>query len=131
MKLHLTTAMDKQLITGYGIDLSMTWIEVNKKRYEHSVIVLPDEIITNWKVADFSSLSAQNFEAIALLNNTKLRLEVVLLGTGIKHQFVHPSLSLCLTEAGISLECMATAAACRTYNFLMAEGRTVAAALII
>ena len=36
-----------------------------------------------------------------------------------------------LTNANIGLECMDTAAACRTYNILMAEGRSVAAALIV
>ncbi len=131
MKLHLTTASDKQLITGYSKEIDNSWVEVNKIRYEHSVIVLPDEIITDWQVANFSSLSAENFEAILLLSNSKLRIEVVLLGTGNTHQFAHPRLSHCLTNAGISVEYMATDAACRTYNFLMAEGRAVAAALIV
>jgi uncharacterized protein len=36
-----------------------------------------------------------------------------------------------LIEANIGYEIMDTAAACRTYNILMAEGRNVAAALII
>ena len=35
------------------------------------------------------------------------------------------------TAANISLESLDTAAACRTYNILMAEGRHVAAALIL
>ncbi|MEY4730823.1 MAG: hypothetical protein RL020_1981, partial [Pseudomonadota bacterium] len=36
-----------------------------------------------------------------------------------------------LAAAGIGVEAMDTAAACRTYNVLLAEGRKVAAALII
>ncbi len=131
MKLHLTTANNKQLITGYGDEQGRGWLEVNKKRYEHSLIILPDEIITDWRVADFASLSSESFEAIAHLSSTKLKLEVVLLGTGSKHQFAHPRLSRALIDAGISVEYMATDAACRTYNFLMAEGRAVAAALIV
>ena len=131
MKLHLTTATDKQLITGYSNESTMPWVEVNKQRYEHSLIVLPNEILTNWQVADFSSLSAESFEFIARLSNTQFKLEVVLLGSGSQHRFAHPRLSRCLTDAGISVEYMATDAACRTYNFLMAEGRAVAAALII
>jgi uncharacterized protein len=35
-----------------------------------------------------------------------------------------------LIGAGIGVEVMATPAACRTYNVLLAEGRRVAAALI-
>ena len=38
---------------------------------------------------------------------------------------------LSLIQAGIGLEVMDTASACRTYNLLMAEGRRVLAALII
>ena len=139
MKLHLTQASDKKLITGYSYEqttilasqASHNWVEVNKKRFEQSLIVLPDAIISDWPVPDFASLKAEHFEAIAQLSTAQLKLEVVLLGTGYSHQFAHPRLSRALMEAGISVEYMSTDAACRTYNFLMAEGRQVAAALII
>jgi len=36
-----------------------------------------------------------------------------------------------LITAGVGLEIMDTASACRTYNILMGEGRRVVAALII
>jgi uncharacterized protein len=36
-----------------------------------------------------------------------------------------------LIEAGIGVEIMDTAAACRTYNILVAEGRAAMAALIV
>ncbi|MDP2247911.1 MAG: Mth938-like domain-containing protein, partial [Nitrosomonadales bacterium] len=75
--------------------------------------------------SDFESLTVEHFEKIA-----ELKPEVVLLGTGNKHRFIHPRLTAPLTALGISVECMDTAAACRTYNILMAEGRHVAAALI-
>lgn len=131
MKLHLTNAPDKQLITGYGFEENSGWVEVNKKRYEHSLIVLPDALITDWQVANFTSLNEAAFERIAQLSRPQFKLEVVLLGAGKQHQFAHPRLSRCLTDAGISVEYMTTDAACRTYNFLMAEGRAVAAALIV
>jgi uncharacterized protein len=35
-----------------------------------------------------------------------------------------------LIDAGIGVETMDTAAACRTYNVLLAEGRSVVAALL-
>jgi uncharacterized protein len=56
---------------------------------------------------------------------------VALLGTGSRQRFPHPRLSRALSEARIGLEVMTTAAACRTYNILMAEGRKVAAALLL
>lgn len=121
MKLHLTQAAGNQLITGYGDG----WVEVSAVRYEHSLIVLPNLVITDWLVKDFDSLTVAQFERIA-----ELKPEVVLLGTGKTHRFIHPRLTAPLTAIGVSVECMDTAAACRTYNILMAEGRHVAAGLV-
>src|SRR5664279_2155052 len=121
MKLHLTNAPDNQLITGYGEG----WVEINRLRFSRSLIVMPDAIIHDWEISDFGHLMAEHFAKLA-----ELKPEVVLLGTGKTQCFIHPSLSRALTEAGIGVECMDTAAACRTYNFLMAESRRVAALLI-
>lgn len=122
MKLHLTTAENDNLITAYGED----YIEINKQRYTNSLIVMPQVLIQDWQIASFAELTIDNFQQIA-----ELKPEVVLLGTGTTHYFLHPKHYQCLTDKGIALECMTTAAACRTYNILMSEGRTVAAALIL
>ena len=50
---------------------------------------------------------------------------------GPRHRFVAPALMRCLIEARIGVETMDTAAACRTYNVLAAEGRAVLAALLL
>jgi len=122
MKLHLTTVPDKQLITSYGEG----WVEINRIRFSSSLIVTPDNVEGDCGIDDFDHLTARHFEHIA-----GLKPEVVLLGSGRKQRFIHPQVSHALTDAGISMECMDTAAACRTYNFLMAEGRRVVALLII
>ena len=122
MKLHLTTAENHYLITGYDEN----YIEVNKQRYAQSLIVTPDQLLIDWKMPDFENLSEADFTKMVALNA-----EVVLLGTGKKHQFLHPKIYQVLTQNGIPLECMTTAAACRTYNILMSEGRNVLAALIL
>jgi uncharacterized protein len=122
MKLHLTRAQGNQLITGYGEG----WIEVNETRYPHSLIVLPGQLLKDWDATDFENLTAAHFERLLALQP-----ELVLLGTGTSHRFIHPSISRPLLDAGIGLECMTTAAACRTFNILMAEGRHVAAALLL
>ena len=44
--------------------------------------------------------------------------------------FRAPALLRPLIDAGIGVETMDTAAACRTYNVLLAEGRSVVAALL-
>lgn len=122
MKLHLTTAENSNLITAYGEN----YVEINRKRYTHSLIVMPQTLILDWQANAFADLTAAHFAQIS-----DLQPEVALLGTGEKHWFLHPSIIQKLTEQGIPLECMTTAAACRTYNILMSEGRNVAAALIL
>lgn len=122
MKLHLTTAENNHLITAYD----ESYIEVNKQRHTKSIIVMPQQLVVDWNVADFSHLTEVDIAIIA-----ELKAEVVLLGTGAKHQFLHPQIYQALTVKGIPLECMTTAAACRTYNILMSEGRNVLAALIL
>lgn len=122
MKLHLTTAENNNLITAYGAD----YIEINKQRYVQNLIVMPQTLIHDWQVAGFADLANAHFKQIA-----DLKPEVVLLGTGATHLFLHPKHYQHLTDNGIALECMTTAAACRTYNILMSEGRAVVAALIL
>jgi len=122
MKLHLTQADGKQLITGYSKD----WISINNLVYPQSLVVLPDELLLDWAVSDFDSLNQENLERLLAHQP-----EVILLGTGSTHRFIRPHLIQTLTAANIPVECMTTDAACRTYNILMAEGRKVAAALIL
>ena len=122
MKLHLTTAENNYLITAYGAG----FVEINRQRYTQDLIVMADKLVLDWHAANFANLSAANFEKLITLTP-----EVVLFGTGEKHQFLHPSVYQNLTAQGIPLECMTTAAACRTYNILMSEGRNVAAVLLV
>ncbi len=122
MKLHLTQSDSHNLITGYGDG----YIEVNKQRYEQSIIVMAESLTLDWPVKNFEALNHIHFEQILNLNP-----EVVLMGTGHQHRFVHPKLTTSLTEKNIAVECMTTDAACRTYNILMSEGRNIAAALLL
>ena len=57
--------------------------------------------------------------------------EVVLFGSGSRLRFAKPEALRPLIERGIGVETMDTAAACRTYNILVSEGRSVVAALVI
>ncbi len=91
-----------------------------------SLIVLPDRVITDWPPSGFEALSQAHFEVIL-----EFKPEIVLLGTGATLRFPHPSLTQALIRMQVGLEVMDTAAACRTYNILVTEGRKVAAALIL
>lgn len=86
---------------------------------------MPEGVLESWGPQHFEELDPQDFAAI-----TRLRPDLVLLGTGALQRFLHPRIAVGITGQGIGLECMATPAACRTYNILMAEGRRVLAALL-
>ncbi|MDR3394033.1 MAG: Mth938-like domain-containing protein [Parasulfuritortus sp.] len=122
MKLHLSHAPGLNLISAYGDG----YVQIRDQRHQASLIVLPERILPDWPVSEFGLLTPAHFSQLA-----ELQPELVLLGTGTRHRFPHPSLYQALIAAGISLEHMDTGAACRTYNILAAEGRKVAAALIV
>ena len=122
MKLHNSANAAYQTVTAYDDK----GVEINAIRYEHSVLVMPERAPVQWHVTSFDQLDAQAFAALA-----DLQPDVVLMGTGERQRFVHPSLTGALTSHGVGVECMDNKAACRTYNILMGEGRKVALALII
>jgi len=101
-------------------------VTVNGSALTRSLIVTPEALIDDWRPVDFSQLAVEDMEQVA-----ELQPELVILGTGASHHFPLPQLIRPLVERQIGLESMDTAAACRTYNILMAEGRRVAAALFM
>lgn len=122
MKLHLSGLSEQNMFTGYGTG----YVMINRVRYERSLIILPDRIIEDWPAQTFEQLALEHFEYLL-----SLRPEIVLLGTGAALRFPHPSLTKTLIASKIGIEVMDTSAACRTYNILTAEGRRVAAALLV
>ncbi len=121
MKMHLSRSADSYQISGHGPG----HVLINGVRHESSLIVLPDEVVTGW-AASFEALCAHDFDALLMRAP-----EIVLLGTGTRLRFPSPALYAGLLKARIGVEVMDTAAACRTYNILAAEGRRVAAALLV
>lgn len=101
-------------------------IVVNETGYEHSLVLAPEHLETGWPPQRFDDLRREHLDVILELDP-----EVILLGTGERQRFPGRELMLSVLRRGIGFEVMDTAAACRTYNILMAEGRRVAAALLI
>jgi uncharacterized protein len=122
LKLHLSGLSEQNMFTGYGTG----YVMVNRTRYEHNLIVLPDRIIEDWRATTFEQLTPTHFESLL-----PLQPEMVLFGTGATLRFPHPLLTKALIASKIGVEVMDTNAVCRTYNILTAEGRRVAAALLI
>ena len=122
MKLHQSSIGTQNIVAGYGDD----WVQVRNDRYQHPILVFPQGDVLPWPVADFDALSADHFASILAQKP-----EIVIVGTGKRQRFLHPRLSSILLERRIGVEAMDTGAACRTYNILLAEGRNVAAALLL
>ena len=47
MKLHTTSTQQYQTVTGY----EENWVEINAVRYDHSLLVLPEQAPKIWDVA--------------------------------------------------------------------------------
>ena len=91
-----------------------------------SLLILPSGIY-GWPVGDMTDLSPASF-APAFAERGEI--EFVLLGTGTTQRWPGTAVRQAFADSGLVLECMDTGAAVRTYNVLLAESRTVAAALI-
>ncbi len=121
MKLHLSNISGTNAFTAYGEG----YVMVNQTRYERSLVVLRERVLSDWRPAGFDTLEAADFAGLAALAP-----EIVLLGTGSRLRFPRPELTRALHQARIGLEVMDLQAACRTFNILAAEDRKVAAALL-
>jgi len=122
MKLHADNAEGVNLIHAY----TRTSVSVNGEAHTHSILVPPTGPVIDWPVRTLEDLSEADFEAVI-----EARPEVLILGTGPTLRFAHPGLLRRLMAVRIGVETMDTAAACRTFNILVAEGRQVMAALLI
>jgi uncharacterized protein len=91
-----------------------------------SILALPSGIHL-WPV---ETLDAMTEASLAPLFAEADEIDLVLLGTGEDMAAVPEAMRWPFRDAHMGLEPMATAAAARTYNILLGEGRRVAAALI-
>ena len=121
MKFHLQTPTSN-LVTGSGPG----WVRVGSDEYRENIVLTADGIARGFAPNGFDGLNAGDFAR--LLHTSP---EIVLLGTGATQRFPPPAVIAQLTNANVGLEVMDTRAACRTYNILVAEGRSVTAALIV
>ena len=109
-------------ITAYDDGL----IKVNGTVHTTSLIIAPEQLDTEWAAETFDDLSTESLAPVLEWGP-----EIVVLGTGARQRFPTPAVFRMFQEKGVGLEVMDTGSACRTYNVLMAEGRRVAAALLL
>ena len=121
MKLQADRMEGRNAISRHGIE----GVIVDGVEYRESVVVPWKGTVTAWRVSDFAMLTDRHFAMLAELGP-----ELVIFGSGTRIRFPPPALLRPLIERRIGVETMDTAAASRTYNVLLAEGRNVVAALL-
>lgn len=122
MKLQPDRVAHANVITRYGPG----GVQIGERQWTASLVLPWQGEVRTWNVAGLEQLEATHFETIAALEP-----ELLLFGSGPRLRFLSPAVLRPLIERGIGIETMDTAAACRTYNLLVAEGRRVVAALLI
>ncbi|HEY7754522.1 MAG TPA: MTH938/NDUFAF3 family protein [Steroidobacteraceae bacterium] len=101
-------------------------IRLRDSRHTASLIVTRDAVVTGWRHPALDALAIEHFAAVIELGP-----EIVLLGTGARQRMPAAELFAAFAARGIGLEAMDNAAACRTYNLLLAEYREVALAVML
>ncbi len=94
--------------------------------FRKSVSIRTNGSITPWHPQDVASFSPEHFIPFSEENP-----EIVLLGTGQHLRFPPQDCLTVLQQQNIGYEVMDTAAACRTFNVLAAEGRDVILAVLM
>ncbi|HHS93990.1 MAG TPA: hypothetical protein ENK63_01410 [Rhodobacterales bacterium] len=115
MQVKEITYGDAQPIDGYGPGFFRVAGTVL-----HGPVLVTAAVARGWGgVDDTAALTALAGEV-----------DVILFGAGAALTAVPPGLISAVEAAGMGLEPMATPAACRSYNVLLAEGRRVALAAV-
>ncbi len=99
---------------------------VGNARFDQSLLVPWAGAVLSWPPGGVQDLTPAHFDAVLALQP-----ELVIFGSGPRLRFVSPALTRGLIERRIGVETMDTAAACRTFNVLVSEGRSVVAALLL
>lgn len=125
MKLHLTQTAGHNLIHAFEPGA----IVINGVRHAESLL-LSATTLSPWPVSRLADADTRALEAILAL-----RPELVLLVEGDSLCLPAPAIQARLTApfhaAGIGVEILSVPAACRVWNYLVAEGRQVVAGFVL
>lgn len=101
-------------------------ILVNGSAKTASFIISLEKLVDDWAPAHIDELGTEHMQPLL-----DLQPELVLIGTGQTLKFPAIEHYACLIQQNIGVEIMDSAAACRTYNILLGEGRKVVAGIIL
>ena len=91
-----------------------------------SLVVGNTLLIPDWGIQEVHQINQEHW--LTLVNHQP---EVIIIGTGEKIVIPQPALYKTAIDAGIGVEFMDSGAACRTYNILLSEDRSVIAGIIL
>ncbi len=91
-------------------------------------VILQEEGLADWAMTDFSELNENSMKELC---EKAKEMDILIIGSGERQEFMHPKLREMGRKYNLSIDCMDTGAACRTYNVLIGEGRRVMAAIIL
>ncbi|PAT33507.1 Mth938-like domain-containing protein [Vandammella animalimorsus] len=125
MKLHADLPLASSII-AYGDG----WLQLPQERLEHSLLLSGEGWHQPWACPRFDALQQAHLQALADAARQH-QAQVVLLGSGARTRFPATAWLRPFITQQLGLEVMDTAAACRTFNILVGEGRRVLAGLIL
>lgn len=121
MKMVLDDAGDLNMVSAYAPGQ----VRIRGRNHATQLLVLPRRIITERVPATTGQLDAESLAAVI-----ESGVGILILGTGEQQRFPPPEALSCLMQARIGYEIMDNAAACRTFNILLGEGREAALLLL-
>lgn len=101
-------------------------IQINSVLYQSSLIVSSEEIISDLPIKHI-----QEMDEGFVTHLIKSKPELIIIGHSTPGLFPPMRIISELSQQRIGIECMSIGAACRTYNVLLSEYRSVVAAFII
>jgi uncharacterized protein len=120
MRLSLDSDPRINLVRRYDAGV----IVIGEQRICRPCIVTPQQLLLDWSASSIAELSEAQLEPL-----WALRADIALLGEGERQEFPGAGIRAAFRARGIALECMNLGAACRTYNILASEARSVLAGL--
>ncbi len=101
-------------------------IRTNAWEFNSPIVLFNNKALDNTLPHTLKELTEIHLQTLA-----ELKPELVIIGTGKTQYFLPPNILAPLYKNRIGVEIMNTDAACRTFNLLLSEGRSVLAALFV
>ena len=101
-------------------------IVIGEETHARTLAITNEQVLADWPAKAVAELVESDFEELF-----EAAPELVLLGTGSKVEFAPRELTFAFARRQVGLEVMDTAAAARTFNVLVGEGRRLAAVLYV